>query len=74
LENLAVLHLQGEVSTWKTNKDRYDNIKMALREIDGTASGLCQAAGFGISGVEPSGSAIRELVIFLKIKEYQWLK
>jgi len=29
--------------------------------MDGTGSGSCQMAGFGISGVEPSGSATREL-------------
>jgi hypothetical protein len=28
----------------------------------GTGSGSCPVAGFGISGVEPSGSATRELV------------
>jgi hypothetical protein len=27
--------------------------------VDGTGSGSCQMAGFGISGVEPSGSATR---------------
>ena len=31
-------------------------------EVDGTGSGSCAVAGFGISGVEPSGSATRELV------------
>ena len=31
-------------------------------ELDGTGSGSCAVAGFGISGVEPSGSATRELV------------
>jgi len=30
--------------------------------VDGTGSGSCAVAGFGISGVEPSGSATRELV------------
>jgi hypothetical protein len=30
--------------------------------VDGTGSGSCPVAGFGISGVEPSGSAARELV------------
>jgi hypothetical protein len=29
--------------------------------MDGTGSGLCPLAGFGISGIEPSGSATREL-------------
>jgi hypothetical protein len=27
--------------------------------VDGTGSGPCPVAGFGISGVEPSGSATR---------------
>jgi hypothetical protein len=30
--------------------------------VDGTGSGSCSVAGFGISGVEPSGFATRELV------------
>jgi hypothetical protein len=30
--------------------------------MDVTGSGSCLIAGFGISGVEPSGSATRELV------------
>ena len=30
--------------------------------MDGTGSGSCPVAGFGISGVEPSGSANRGLV------------
>jgi len=30
--------------------------------MDGTGSGSCQMAGFGISGVEPPGSATRVLV------------
>jgi len=30
--------------------------------VDGTGSGSYPVAGFGISGVEPSGSATRELV------------
>ena len=30
--------------------------------MDGTGSGSCPVAGFGISGVEPSGSATRGLV------------
>jgi hypothetical protein len=30
--------------------------------VDGTGSGSCPVAGFGISGVEPSGSSTRELV------------
>jgi hypothetical protein len=30
--------------------------------VVGTGSGSCPVAGFGVSGVEPSGSATRELV------------
>jgi hypothetical protein len=30
--------------------------------VDVTGSGSCPMEGFGISGVEPSGSATRELV------------
>jgi hypothetical protein len=30
--------------------------------VDGTGSGSCPVADFGISGVEPSGCATRELV------------
>jgi hypothetical protein len=30
--------------------------------VDGTGSGSCPMAGSGISDVEPSGSATRELV------------
>jgi hypothetical protein len=30
--------------------------------VDGTGSGSCHVAGFGVSGVEPSGSATREIV------------
>jgi hypothetical protein len=30
--------------------------------VDGTGSGSCPVAGFGISGVEPSGPTTRELV------------
>jgi hypothetical protein len=30
--------------------------------VDGTGSGSCPVAGFGTSGVEPSGSSTRELV------------
>jgi hypothetical protein len=32
--------------------------------VDGTGSGSCPMAGFGISGVEPWGSAVKELVLF----------
>jgi hypothetical protein len=34
--------------------------------VDGTGSGSCPVAGFGISGVEPSGSATRELKVNLR--------
>ena len=30
--------------------------------MDGTGSGSCAVVGFGISGVDPSGSATRGLV------------
>jgi hypothetical protein len=30
--------------------------------VDGTGSGSCPVAGFGISGVEPSGFTVTELV------------
>jgi hypothetical protein len=30
--------------------------------VDRTGSGSCPMAGFGISGIESSGSAVRELV------------
>jgi hypothetical protein len=30
--------------------------------VDGAGSGSCPVAGFGINGVEPSGSVTRELV------------
>jgi hypothetical protein len=45
-----------------------DKNKMGVREIGcrdgtfGTGSGSCPVAGFGISGVEASGSATRGLV------------
>jgi hypothetical protein len=31
--------------------------------VDETGSGSCPVAGFGISGVEPSGSATKELSV-----------
>jgi hypothetical protein len=31
--------------------------------VDGTGSGSCPVAGFGISGVEPSGPATRLVMI-----------
>jgi hypothetical protein len=36
-------------------------------EVDRTGSGSCLVAGFGISGVEPSGSALRAFVDLVKI-------
>jgi hypothetical protein len=33
--------------------------------VDGTGSGSCPVAGFGISGVEPSGSVTRWLLFQL---------
>jgi hypothetical protein len=36
--------------------------------VDGTGSGSCPVAGFGISGVEPSGSATRETKLLGIIK------
>jgi hypothetical protein len=33
--------------------------------VDGTGSGSCPRAGFGSSGVGPSGSATRRLVLIL---------
>ena len=35
--------------------------------MDGTGSGSCAVTGFAISGVEPSGSATRQLVISCEI-------
>ena len=37
--------------------------------MDGTGSGSCAVAGFGISGVEPSGSATRELISEMDLRE-----
>ena len=39
------------------------------RELDGNVSGSCPVAGFGISGVEPSGSATRELISKMGLRE-----
>jgi hypothetical protein len=36
---------------------------------EGTGSGSCPVAGFDISSVEPSGSATRELVIKMDLRE-----
>jgi hypothetical protein len=35
--------------------------------VDGTGSGSCPVAGFGISGVEPSNYIIRGLVQFVEL-------
>jgi hypothetical protein len=37
--------------------------------VDGTGSGSCPVAGSGVSGVEPSGSATRELVSEIDLRE-----
>jgi len=37
--------------------------------MDGTGSGSCAVAGFGISGVESSGSATGELVGTMDVRE-----
>jgi hypothetical protein len=37
--------------------------------VDGTGSGSCPVAGFGISGVEPSGSATTVLVSKMDLRE-----
>ena len=37
--------------------------------MDGTGSGSCPVAGFGISGVEPSGSATRGLIGKMDVRE-----
>jgi hypothetical protein len=55
------------MDTLKVKWSRKDNIKTEFREIDfhGKWKGdsrLCPVAGFGISGVQHSGSAVRELV------------
>jgi hypothetical protein len=37
--------------------------------VDGTGSGSCPVVDFGISGVEPSNSATRELIIKMGLSE-----
>jgi hypothetical protein len=37
--------------------------------VDGTGSGPCPVVGYGISGVEPSGSATRELISKMELRE-----
>jgi hypothetical protein len=37
--------------------------------VDGTGSGMCRMAGFGISGVEPWGSATTALVSKMDLSE-----
>ena len=39
--------------------------------MDGTGSGSCAVAGFGVSGVEPSGSATRELILVKPFRSLQ---
>jgi len=39
-----------------------NEINESLEQVDRTGSGSCAVTGFGISGVEPSGSATGELV------------
>jgi hypothetical protein len=39
--------------------------KVLTMEVDRTGSGLCPMAGFGISGVEPPGSATTALFSFV---------
>jgi hypothetical protein len=41
--------------------------------VDGTDSGSCPLAGSGISGVEPSGSATRELISKMNVRETESL-
>jgi hypothetical protein len=36
--------------------------------VDGTGSGLCTVVKFGVSGVEPLGSAARKLVRWMGLK------
>ena len=40
-------------------QDTFWRSKFGGKEVDGTGSELCPMPGFGISGVEPSGSATR---------------
>jgi hypothetical protein len=42
--------------------------------MDGTCSGSCPMAAFGISGVEPSHFATTELVMFYSVKYRKVLK
>jgi hypothetical protein len=37
--------------------------------VDGTRSGSCVLTGFGISGDEPSGSATRQLISKMDLRE-----
>jgi len=51
-----------DTSTWKKEKDKKIMLRLNLGIFvagDGTGSGSCPMAGFGISSVEPSGSATR---------------
>jgi hypothetical protein len=42
--------------------------------VDGTDSGSCPVAGFGISGVEPWGSAVTVLVSKLDLSKFVMLQ
>jgi hypothetical protein len=39
------------------------------RQVDETGSGSCSVAGFGISSVEPSGSATTKLVRWILVRQ-----
>jgi hypothetical protein len=43
-------------------QDTFWRSRFGGKEVDGSGSELCPMVGFGISGVEPFGSATRELV------------
>jgi hypothetical protein len=47
---------------------RCENLKDLM--VGGTGSGSCLLAGSGISGVEPSGSAAKQLVQLQTVLEY----
>jgi hypothetical protein len=47
---------------WLILTDVSEEFTASIIALNGTGSGSCPMADFGISGVEPSGSATRELV------------
>jgi hypothetical protein len=47
---------------WKTRWGVILGNQIVMTELDGTESGPCLMAGFGINGVELSGSTTTELV------------